>query len=259
MTHHLSIANTDGVSRTIDDWADTETALEIGRTLDLMKAEQGAAITMIAGAPGTGKTTAVKRFYDQTEFGVLYVQAARGEGSAWNFAQTLANIWGYSAPKFRSLSEARLEIGSYINSGTVLIVDEAQYLNQKNNKTGQVGEAYEWLRAMSDGRGISIVFCGDLNLPNAIYSTPQLKSRLLRPLVINKTSRVDVAAIVDNTPFANPVAIDVLHAVAGHVGGLRNVKNVTRIAQLFAGDGTPTAEHLKAAIVDMKLPLRGGR
>ncbi|PCJ05272.1 MAG: hypothetical protein COB16_16445 [Rhodobacteraceae bacterium] len=46
-------------------------------------------------------------------------------------------------------------------------------------------------------------------------------------------------------------------AIARLKGGLRNVANVTRLAQLFAGTANPTPAHLKAAIQDMKLAPRG--
>lgn len=139
------------------------------------------------------------------------------------------------------------------------MVDEAQYLKQKNRRTGQTGEAFEWLRAMADDGGFDVVFCGDLTLPNAIGEMPQLRSRLLRPLILKTVNRADVAAIVEGSAFGNDASIDALCAVARLPGGLRNVENVIRMATLFTGDATPNVAHLKAAIVDMKLAPKGGR
>lgn len=141
--------------------------------------------------------------------------------------------------------------------GRVLVVDEAQYLDQKNRKTGKHGEAFEWVRAAAEQGLFHVVFCGDLNLPRAIAKMPQLQSRLLRPVVIKQTSRADVAALVNGTAFANPAAVDALHAVARLKGGLRNVERVTECALDFAGDDAPTLAHIKAAIVDMKLSGEG--
>ncbi len=92
-----------------------------------------------------------------------------------------------------------------------------------------------------------------MELPFAIEAMPQFQSRLMRPVVIQQVSRADVAAVVDGTPFADARSIDVLHGIARMRGGLRNVENVTRIAALFAGDKAAGHEHLKAAIIDMKL------
>lgn len=257
MAQHLRIANAGIVQRAVGDWANTETALDIRRSLDLMRAAERPAMTMIAGAPGTGKTMAVRRFCDGLGQNVVYIQAASGEGTAWNLAQSLASLWGYARPNFTCHSEAREKLASYIGKDRVLVVDEAQYLNQRNRKTGQVGEAFEWLRATADTGQFHLVFCGDMNLPGAIETMPQLQSRMMRPVVIKQTSRADVAAVVEGTPFAAPAAIDALHAIARMKGGLRNVENVTRIAQLFAGQDIPTPAHLKAAIIDMKLSPKG--
>ena len=103
-----------------------------------------------------------------------------------------------------------------------------------------------------------MVFCGDLNLPRAIETMPQLQSLIMRPVVIKQTSRKDVAAVVEGTAFDTPATIDALHAIARLKGGLRNVENVTRLAQLFVGNASPTPDHLKAAIIDMKLAPKGG-
>lgn len=80
----------------------------------------------------------------------------------------------------------------------------------------------------------------------------------MRPVVIRQVSRTDVAAIVEGTAFSDARSIDALHAIAKMRGGLRNIENVTRIAQLFAGNTKPNHKHLRAAIVDMKLSPKGG-
>ena len=115
MAHHLRIANAGIVKRQIGDWADTETALDIMRSLDLVQATEKPAITMIAGAPGVGKTTAIQQFCKALGHNAIYIQAARGEGTAWNFAHALANLWAYSArPSFNCQSEAREKLVDYI-------------------------------------------------------------------------------------------------------------------------------------------------
>ena len=257
MAQHLRIANPEAIPRQLEDWADTETALDIRRSLDLVRVADRPSMTMIAGAPGTGKTSAVQRFCEAQGDKALYIAAARGEGTAWNFAHALANLWGYSKPTFNCHAEAREKIAQSIGNTRVLVVDEAQYLHQRNRKTGQTGEAFEWLRATAETGGFDLVLCGDLSLPRAIADMPQLQSRLLRPVVVRQVSRADVAAVVEATAFCDPRSIDALHAIAKLPGGLRNVQNVTRLALLFAGTETPRPDHLKAAILDMKLDLKG--
>jgi DNA transposition AAA+ family ATPase len=241
------------------DWEETETAADILRSLEMVHETDGFALTMIAGSPGVGKTHAVKKFCEKLGHDAIYIQAARGEGTAWNFAKSLASLWGYSgAPTFNTLAEARINFSAYIGPETVVVVDEAQYLNQRNGKTGQIGEAFEWLRAMAETGKFKLVFCGDLNLVTAINTMPQLQSRMLRPIIIKQASRKDVEIMVDNTAFATKQMVDALHTVARLKGGLRNVKHVTERAQLFAGVENLTGDHLRAAIIDMKLSPKGG-
>lgn len=259
MAQHLRIANAGIVNRQIGDWADTETALDIQRSLDLVRASEKPAITMVAGAPGVGKTTAVQQFCKSLGHNAIYIQVARGEGTAWNFAHAFANLWPYHIrPSFNCQSEAREKLADFMGPDTTLVIDEAQYLNQRNPKTRLTGEAFEWLRATAEKGSFDLVFCGDLELPLAIEAMPQLQSRLMRPVVIRQVSRTDVAAIVEGTAFSDARSIDALHAIAKMRGGLRNIENVTRIAQLFAGNTKPNHEHLTAAIVDMKLSPKGG-
>lgn len=259
MAHHLKLANASTATRRLGDWAETETSLDIMRSLELISALPGPAMTMIAGAPGVGKTATLERFTAAHEIdrGVAYIQAAKGEGTAWNFATSMCAIWGQSAPEFVSLSEARQKFARYLRD-SILIVDEAQYLDQKNHRNGQTGEVFEWLRAMSETGGCKIVFAGDLALPGAISKMPQLLSRIRRPVVVRMASRADVAAMVEGTSFCIPACLDALHAIAKKPGGLRNVESVTTLAQLFAGDDAPGLIHVKAAIHDMKLGPKGG-
>lgn len=81
MANHLRIANTGIVRRAPGDWVETETAREILRSLDLVRAADDPAMTMIAGAPGIGKTIAAKRFCSDVGHDAVYIQAARGEGT----------------------------------------------------------------------------------------------------------------------------------------------------------------------------------
>lgn len=79
---------------------------------------------------------------------------------------SLASLWGYSKPTFGCVSEARDRFSEYIPAGRILFVDDAQYrnqyLNQRNRKTGQVGETFEWLRATAETGGFKLVYCGEV-------------------------------------------------------------------------------------------------
>ena len=89
MAPHLRIAKTAVPHRSIGDRADTETSADILRTRELMQSLDDPVLTMIAGRPGIGKTLAVKNFCRGVGYGVFHMQAACGEGTAWNLAKCL--------------------------------------------------------------------------------------------------------------------------------------------------------------------------
>ena len=262
MAEHLRLAKAGEAppQRGRDGFVMTETARDILRSLELVRDIGGAAMTMIAGAPGVGKTKAVKHFADQLGDRCIYIPAVCGEGTPWHFAQSLSRWW-VSVERFNSVVEARELFARYIGPDRLLIVDEAQYLDQKPKYSGMKGEAFEWLRGMAESGQFQLVLCGDLRLVPAVAAMPQLHSRVRagRPVVIESVTTADVQAIASGTGFAMPDAISMLTAVARQKGGLRNVENVLRLARLFAGNGRPELAHLKAAILDMKLAPKGGK
>jgi hypothetical protein len=222
MADHIRLANTqDTMPRDIGDFVRTETAVDIHRSLDLVRQIGGPAMTMIAGVPGTGKTEALKNYAAQHAEHGVYLQAVRGEGTPWNFAHSLGDFWGYAKPTFRTVQEARMAFGHYLGQNSLLIIDEGQYLNQKNRRTGQTGEAIEWLRGTAETWGFLVALCGDLSLLSVVSSMPQVQSRMRRPVIIQEVNRSDVTALAQDTGFDSPDAISVLVAVARQKGGLR--------------------------------------
>lgn len=146
MAKHPRIANAGIVRRELGDWAETETAQDILRSLEMLRSTKNPAVTMIAGAPGVGKTDAVKRFCAQLGHDAIYIQAARGKGTAWNFARSLAGLWGgvFGGPSFNTLAEAGMLLASYIGTKRLLVIDEAQYLDQRHTETNDGGGSTPW-------------------------------------------------------------------------------------------------------------------
>lgn len=257
MAEHLRLAKTDSPPQA-GGFVMTETARDILRSVTLVRQMGGAALTMIAGAPGVGKSEALKHYKTDCDPNCIYIQAVRGEGTPWNFAHSIAEQFGYGAPYFQTVQEARVHFGRAIGPDCLLIVDEAQYLDQKNRRTGKTGEALEWVRGMAETGGFPVVLCGDLTLATAVCTMPQLQSRMRRPIILKKANAKDVHAIAKAEGFGDPAALRALEGVAGLRGGLRNVENVIRVAYMFAGSNAPDLSHLKAAIADMKLLPKGG-
>jgi DNA transposition AAA+ family ATPase len=225
----------------------TDTGEDIARSLDMMQHLDGGAVTMIAGAPGVGKTRALGQFCKQAQAGdTVYCAIARGEGRPTNVAEVILRAWrvrtnGMSLPKMRET------VVQYVN-GRTLILDEAQYLDK---------EGVEWARAAAEEGGFNLVLCGDLALADLVNGIPQLQSRLFRPVIIGAVKRSDAAAIAADAGVTDPASVDQLCAVARLKGGLRNVDNVLRLATMFAGGDLPPLAAIKAAVMDMKLNRAG--
>lgn len=80
-----------------------------------------------------------------------------------------------------------------------------------------------------------------------------------RPVTITEVDRADVEALAAANGLQEREIVTALAAVAKLKGGLRNVENVIRNAELFAGGGAVTGQHVKAAIIDLKLAAIDGR
>jgi len=106
-----------------------------------------------------------------------------------------------------------------LRDGHILILDEAQHLDQVSCKTCLQGEALQWPRDRPEATGRKVVFAGDVPLQLAIETMPQPESRLIRPVVIHKITRADVAALVAGMPFDNDATVTALHALAQAKGG----------------------------------------
>src|SRR5690606_28627161 len=118
---------------------------------ELIRSLDGPAVTMIAGAPGVGKTLALQHFVATEGHDALYASVAQGEGKPFCIAVSLLRLF-WDDVRGMSLAHARGRLAGYIGKGRVLVVDEAQYLT---------AEGAEWLRALAETAGCDLVLCGD--------------------------------------------------------------------------------------------------
>ncbi len=237
---------------------ETETARDILRSLALVRSIDGPAMTMISGAPGIGKTETLRYFETQDPNGVLLLTVTKGEGNPLNVAKALAAKFGMSQLKGYDLFALRKEVAACIGPKRILLIDEAQNLYQRH-KVLDTGSSFEWLWAASEDGGFDLVFCGDLTLQNIIAGLPHLQSRMRRPITAKAVSRADVVAMAGRSGLTQKPEVNLLAAVAVLPGGLRNVANVVRLADMFAGQESVGALHLKAAVADLNLEPHGGK
>jgi len=237
----------------------TETAEDIMRSLELVRSISGPAITMIAGAPGIGKTETLRHYHRELGQGAVYLSIAKGEGNISHVATMLLRQFNCHRKDGNDATSLRLQIGPYIGADRFLLIDEAQNLHQRHKSSGIKGESFGWLVAASESFGFDLAFCGDLTLPSILSEFPNIQSRVRRPCVIKGASSTDVAALASADDIEGQAEVALLMAVAALPGGLRNVDNVIRMAAIFAGRDRITGLHLKGAILDLKLQPRGGR
>ncbi len=237
----------------------THTAADIQRSIDLIRSIDGPAMTMISGAPGVGKSATLREIARNLGDDAVYVTIAKGEGNPSNVATAILSQWREGDMRGHDLTTIRQRLGQLIGQRRVLMVDEAQFLYQRHKASCTKGAAFDWLRVASEESGFDLVFCGDLTLAQVMTHFAQLQSRMRRPVTIKEVDRSDVEALAVANGLQGPEMVAALAAVAKLKGGLRNVENVIRNAELFAGGGNVAGQHIKAAIIDLKLAAQEGR
>jgi len=111
---------------------------------------------------------------------------------------------------------------------------------------------------MAEEGSFLLVYSGDLSLLKSVDQLPQLKRRMVRPVIVRKVPKVDVAAIAESRGLVEASIIDALFKVSNAYGGLGDVVSVISHAGLFAGKGAVGKAHILAAIQDLKLTPKGG-
>ncbi len=92
--------------------------------LALRRARARQRLTMIAGAPGVGKSKAIWAFKREVPSSII-VNAVCQEGGAWNLAYELCKVFDLGEPNSRKMPETRRKIAEAIGEGGFLMIDEA--------------------------------------------------------------------------------------------------------------------------------------
>ena len=259
MSEVLKFAKTNPAAS--DDWGfiRTKTADDILRSLALVKSIDGPAMTMISGPPGVGKTVTLKHYERENCDDVFRVSVPSGEGNPFHITANILNLFYPHKRHNNDLDTRRRMIVGALGGGRTLLVDEAQNLYQRNKASCTKGSSFGWLVSAAEEGGFDLVFCGDLTLPMILLEFPHLLSRMRRPVMISAVPIEDVTALAEDYGVVAKPAIDLLGVVAKLSGGLRNVENTLRMAQIFAGSEQITSAFVKAAVQDLKLGQVGAK
>lgn len=220
-------------------FVETETARAILTTLRRAQHSPGETIGLIAGAPGVGKSEAVRQFLTENPHVSLH-RATAAEGGAWNTAVALSRLLDMDAPNARDMETTRLRIANEIGAGGMLIIDEAHNLVDRNTRGADNWNCPEWLRMMSEDGMFSLVLCGGLELREIETRLPGLWRRMRRTIV-PRVPKSDVAAVAASWGLFDPKMTDLLFGASRKQGGaLGDVVTACRETRLLSGNRRTT-------------------
>lgn len=238
----------------------TESAQDILRSLQLVSAAGDGAITLIAAAPGAGKTEALWHFKNNMRRDAIFHTAvAKEDDTPWGAACQLMEVLEIGRPNSRDMRGSRQRIAEKVGVQGTLIIDEAQNLVHHNLRGGTDWTTLEWFRQMAEEGYFSLVFCGDLSLLETASRLPQLWRRMRRRVVIKNVTNNDVATLARHRGVTEPAVVETLFRVARRGGGLGDVDAAIAHAQLLSGKDIPDAPFVMAALEDLNLLAREDR
>jgi len=232
----------------------TQSAHDMLRSLQLVSTSSGGAITLIAAAPGTGKTEALWHFKNSVRpKAVFHTAVANEDDTPWGAACHLMELLQIGVPNSRNLRSSRQQIAEAIGVDGLLIIDEGQNLIHRNPRGGTDWACLEWFRALSEDGCFSLAYCGDLALLEVSQRLPQLWRRMRRRVILKSVAKADVEALATWRGITDTKVIEALYQVARRGGGLGDVDNIIAHARLMSGGDQPQGDHVKAALEDLNL------
>lgn len=212
----------------VGTWVETETGLNIARALEF--AQVAPSISLIYGAAGVGKSTAVARYSMQRP----NVWCLTSSPAANGVIATLTDVAG--ALGMRGLPQHAFQIAREIvqrarGTGGLLVVDEAQHLSQP---------ALEQLRNIHDVAGIGLALSGNETVYTRIAGGrgravfAQFTSRLGCRLRLSAPATEDVDAILASWQIEGQPEVQFGRTIAMSPGGLRGLFQMLRQASIAA-------------------------
>lgn len=201
-----------------------ETSIAKGVLSVLSQAEVGGDIGLVLGAPGMGKTLAVREHQRRSKSTIL-VTANPGTTAALPLLEEVVEQLRITRPGRTLRVQLRAVMEQLKGSGRVIVVDEAQLLNVK---------ALECLRHIHDETGVGLVLAGNLDVHPLLTAQGagqfgQFFSRIgLKHRVPSTVSRFD-AELVSRAalPHISAEGLELLYAVANGWGG--SIRHMVRV------------------------------
>lgn len=198
----------------------------------------------VYGAPGVGKTTAIKAFAERYP-NVWHATIEPASASVVPALEEIAESCGLKETSGGARRLSRAIAARVRDLQGLLIVDECQHLTLS---------AVEQLRAIHDATGVGLALVGNelsyARLTGGVRAAnyAQIFSRLGMRLHIAPPGRRDVVAVASRYHVRDEKSLDLLERIAQRPGGLRSVVKVVRSAT-DQGTQAPSFERLRSAVL----------
>ena len=225
----------------------TRTAEAITRLLSSCHAYR--LLGVVAGEPGTGKSTAATA-YASAHPNALYCRMVKSAERPSPGLRRIAAAVGGDAAANAGADGAYQAIVSALRErpDALVVLDEAQHMDN---------DLLECIRGFYDECGIGLVLIGNFGLTarwsgqgdrGRCHNFTQLRGRLGPQLALPRPLAEDVEALIGHHGIMGKASHKLLHRSASYPGGLHNVEYVLRIARGLAGEGvSPPYRILKDA------------
>ena len=220
----------------------TRTASEV---MHLLAWAQRGRMTLWAGGPGTGKSSAAKEYAEQAS-NVWYVELLKSTASISALCnEVLAAMRDFTGPTGTARLSAYV-MGKMRDTQGLLILDDAQHLN-----IDQIEEVRGWF----DRTGVGIAFLGNEQVVSRMEGGArkaefaQLYSRVGLRMIRSLPLRDDVDALATAWGVEDGDVLAMLQKIGSRPGGLRSCTYAMELASMLARGENSEVElrHLERA------------